>query len=122
MDSVGSRQPESDSEESGDSRFASEEQTCPPPQLINSKDSKAQYLCDEEAQAVKNLQLVTSCLRAIQPSDKDERDGDPLYIGFPNHGNSCYKKNAAFQSLLGLRPFLSEMVSRWFLSEMVFQE
>ena len=28
----------------------------------------------------------------------------------PNYGNSCYQ-NATLQSLLGLRPFLSEMVS-----------
>lgn len=35
---------------------------------------------------------------------------DPVYIGFPNKGNSCYQ-NAALQSLLGLRPFLTEVVA-----------
>ena len=45
LDSVGWRKP-GDSEESGDSRFAAGKRTRPPPQLINSKDSKAQYLCD----------------------------------------------------------------------------
>ena len=33
-----------------------------------------------------------------------------MYFRLPNYGNSCYQ-NATLQSLLGLRPFLSEMMS-----------
>ena len=34
---------------------------------------------------------------------------DPLLIGFPNYGNACYQ-NATLQSLLGLHPFLRDMM------------
>ncbi|XP_043219969.1 ubiquitin carboxyl-terminal hydrolase 37-like [Amphibalanus amphitrite] len=46
----------------------------------------------------------------IPPLDSDKNSKDPLYIGLPNYGNTCYQ-NATLQSLLGLQPFQSEMVS-----------
>ncbi|KAF0290802.1 Ubiquitin carboxyl-terminal hydrolase 29 [Amphibalanus amphitrite] len=46
----------------------------------------------------------------IPPLDSDKNSKDPLYIGLPNFGNICYQ-NATLQSLLGLQPFQSEMVS-----------
>lgn len=35
---------------------------------------------------------------------------DPLYVGLPNLGNSCYQ-NATLQALLGVAPFVSESVA-----------
>ena len=46
----------------------------------------------------------------IRPGGPDQHDEDPLFIGFPNDSNLCYQ-NAALQSLLGLPPFLNDMVS-----------
>ena len=52
------------------------------------------------------LQLIP----AVRLPDPDKHVTDPLYVGLPNYGNSCYQ-NATLQSLLGLRPFASDMMS-----------
>ncbi|XP_043203061.1 ubiquitin carboxyl-terminal hydrolase 37-like [Amphibalanus amphitrite] len=51
-------------------------------------------------------QLITATRRL----ESDTSASDPLCIGLPNYGNSCYQ-NATLQSLLGLTPFLSDMLS-----------
>ena len=47
---------------------------------------------------------------ARDTTDPGKHGKDPLHIGLPNLGNSCYQ-NATLQLLLGLRPFLSEVTS-----------
>ncbi|KAF0307575.1 Ubiquitin carboxyl-terminal hydrolase 37 [Amphibalanus amphitrite] len=42
--------------------------------------------------------------------ESDTSASDPLCIGLPNYGNSCYQ-NATLQPLLGPTPFLSDMLS-----------
>ncbi|XP_043233927.1 ubiquitin carboxyl-terminal hydrolase 37-like [Amphibalanus amphitrite] len=51
-------------------------------------------------------QLIT----ATRWLESDTSASDPLCIGLPNYGNSCYQ-NATLQPLLGLTPFLSDMLS-----------
>ncbi|KAF0303601.1 hypothetical protein FJT64_024430 [Amphibalanus amphitrite] len=90
---AGSRRFYGDLADAGDSRFAASQQMRPPSSLCKSSEGG------------KSLQLIP-----IRPLDSDMDGKDPLYIGLPNNGNSYYQ-NATLQSLLGLRPFLSEMVS-----------
>ena len=59
-----------------------------------------------KAQVARELQLIP----AVRLPDPDKHVTDPLYVGLPNYGNSCYQ-NATLQSLLGLRPFVSDMMS-----------
>ena len=54
--------------------------------------------------------LSQSIRSSAQSADLEKRVEDPLYIGLNNLGNSCYQ-NAALQSLLGLPPFLNDMIS-----------
>ena len=79
----------------------------PPPSTHKSAESsKALLQNGETAQRVRELLLIP----AKRTLDSDNLTHDPVYIGLPNYGNACYQ-NATLQSLLGLRPFLSEMVS-----------
>ncbi|XP_043197641.1 ubiquitin carboxyl-terminal hydrolase 37-like [Amphibalanus amphitrite] len=105
---AGSRRFYGDSADAGGSRFAASQQMRPPPSPRKAGEGgKSHQLYGGKAQtASRDLQLIP----AIRPLDSDKNGKDPLYIGLPNYGNSCYQ-NATLQSLLGLRPFLSEMVS-----------
>ncbi|KAF0294222.1 Ubiquitin carboxyl-terminal hydrolase 37 [Amphibalanus amphitrite] len=105
---VGPRRFYGDSAEAGGSLSAASPQMRPPPSLRKSGegDKNPQLHCGKAQAASRGLQLVP----AIRPLDSDNDGKDPLYIGLPNYGNSCYQ-NATLQSLLGLRPFLSEMIS-----------
>ena len=69
-------------------------------------DEGGTALYDGKAQAARKLQLIP----AVRSPNPNKHGTDPLYVGLPNYGNSCYQ-NATLQSLLGLRPFLSEMMS-----------
>ncbi|KAF0305222.1 Ubiquitin carboxyl-terminal hydrolase 37 [Amphibalanus amphitrite] len=106
--SVGSRRIYGASADAGGSRFAASPQMRPTPWPRKSGEGgkNPQLHCSKAQTASHGLQLIP----AIRPLDSDEDGKDPLYIGLPNCGNSCYQ-NATLQSLLGLRPFLSEMVS-----------
>ncbi|XP_037077045.1 ubiquitin carboxyl-terminal hydrolase 37-like [Pollicipes pollicipes] len=77
----------------------------PPSPRKGGEAGKALQLYGGKAQVSRDLQMPPS----IRP-DTDRHFKDPLYIGLPNYGNSCYQ-NATLQSLLGLRPFLSEMMA-----------
>ena len=90
-----------------------------PPFLSFSKELPAQPLASQwkTGEAGKALQQngglaqapVLEPVPASNPSQL-KYGSDPLHIGLPNLGNSCYQ-NATLQLLLGLRPFLSEMVA-----------
>ena len=54
--------------------------------------------------------MVKDIDTARDTTDPGKHGKDPLHIGLPNLGNSCYQ-NATLQLLLGLRPFLSEVTS-----------
>ncbi|KAF0302269.1 hypothetical protein FJT64_025621 [Amphibalanus amphitrite] len=105
---VGSRRFYGDLADAGGSLFAASPQIRPPPSPRKSSEGgkNLQLHCGKAQTASRGLQLIP----AIRPLDSDKDGKDPLYIGLPNYGNSCYQ-NATLQSLLGLRPFLSDMVS-----------
>ncbi|KAF0291611.1 Ubiquitin carboxyl-terminal hydrolase 37 [Amphibalanus amphitrite] len=75
-----------------------------PPSPKKLEESKALQLYGGKAHTARELQLTP----AIRPAGKHGKD--PLYIGLPNYGNSCYQ-NATLQSLLGLCPFLNDMIA-----------
>ena len=56
--------------------------------------------------------LVETKVQLMPPvrPEADTHAKDPLYIGLPNYGNSCYQ-NATLQSLFGLLPFLNETMA-----------
>ena len=61
-------------------------------------------LCNCKVHTSSELQSIPQiCVEAV-------KSADPLYIGLPNYGNSCYQ-NAALQSLLGLCPFVTDMMA-----------
>ena len=92
---------------SAGSRSAASQQMRPQPSLCQfSEGGKALQLLGEKAQPAREKQLIP----AIRPLGSDKHTKDLLYIGLSNFGYSCYQ-NATLQSLLGLRPFISEMVS-----------
>ena len=70
------------------------------------EDTKALQPYRRKAQTAAELQLT----QTIRTACTDPHEKDPLYIGLPNLGNSCYQ-NATLQSLLGLRPFQNELMS-----------
>ena len=49
-------------------------------------------------------------ITATQWLESDTGASDSPCIGLPNYGNSCYQ-NATLQSLMGLTPFLNDMMS-----------
>ncbi|KAF0306877.1 Ubiquitin carboxyl-terminal hydrolase 37 [Amphibalanus amphitrite] len=106
--SVGSRRIYGASADAGGSRFAASPQMRPTPWPRKSGEGgkSPQLHCSKAQTASRGLQLIP----AMRSLDSDEDGKDPLYIGLPNCGNSCYQ-NTTLQSLLGLRPFLSEMIS-----------
>ena len=76
------------------------------PTRISREDSKVLYKCDDNTQVVSD---PPSSL-AIRPANPLNDVKDSLFVGLPNYGNSCYQ-NASLQSLMGLFPFLNDMIS-----------
>ena len=76
------------------------------PTRISREDSKVLYKCDDNMQVVND---PPSSL-AIRPANPLNYVKDPLFVGLPNYSNSCYQ-NASLQSLMGLFPFLNDMIS-----------
>ena len=101
------RRPNGDSDRSGDPRSAAEQQArLPPSSMGPGEDVRTLQQHESNTPTVTDAKLIPIAQRA----DIGKPDGDPLYIGLPNDGNLCYQ-NAVIQSLLGLRPFLCEMMS-----------
>ncbi|KAF0313058.1 Ubiquitin carboxyl-terminal hydrolase 37 [Amphibalanus amphitrite] len=89
---------------SGGSRLvASQQRWSPPSPKKLEEESRALQLYGGKAHTARELQLTSA-------ADPDKHGNDPLYIGLPNYGNSCYQ-NATLQALLGLCPFLNDMIA-----------